>query len=137
MIEDPASTGLTAALFAAVLGLFEVVKRLMPARKNGGGRVLVECPNRIHTLNSTVERLEKGISHVEDQLRPIDGIEQWKRNQMQDVLLKQILDRSTESVTLQQKSLLVLEKIALRPPRREDKTDGKRKPKFVDESSPG
>ena len=123
MIEDPASTGLTALLFALVLGLFEVVKRLLPGAKNGpqrhSGTTIVECPNKIHTLNATLEKLEKRSG-------PIDGVEQWKRSQMQDVLLQKIIDQGSESVTLQQKSLLVLEKIARRPPRKEDETNAKR-----------
>ena len=31
MIEDPAATGVTALLFAVVLGLFEFLKRIWPA----------------------------------------------------------------------------------------------------------
>ena len=167
MIEDPASTGLTALLFGLVLGLFELVKRLLPGSKNGPGKIVVECPNKIHSLNGTLERqaksletleaqhrpydgqavnealnrlegIEEGMVRLEKRTGPIDGVEQWKRSQMQDVLLQKIIDKSSESVTLQQKTLLVLEKIALRPPRQEDKPDANRKRRnFVDEPSPG
>lgn len=173
MIEDPAATGVTALLFAVVLGLFEFLKRIWPASKNGQGKIIVECPNKIHSLNGNIERLAKGYESLEEQHRPydgraivaaltrlegieesmvrlekrtgpIDGVEQWKRSQMQDVLLQEIIDRASESVdlasesvTLQQKTLLVLEEIAQRPPRREDKPDAKRKLRFPDEPSPG
>lgn len=155
---DPAAAGINALLLALVLGIFELVKMLLPTRK-------LECPNKIHTLNATIESLEencaalekshrsysggevnegldrlenieRAVKSLEAKLGPVDGIEQWKRNQMQDVLLQKIIDASSESVALQRKTLLVLEKIAVWPQRQEDKANGKRNPKRPDESSP-
>jgi len=163
---DAASTGAVALVVGLVMGLFKFLDRIWPGQRNGPPKVIVDCPNKIHTLNSTLERQTKSLENLEEQHRPydghavqealgsledieasmkriekrtgpIDGVEQWKRSQMQDALLQKLIDTGAETLLVQQKSLLVLEKIAARPPRKEDKPDGKRKSRFVDEPSPG
>jgi hypothetical protein len=137
---DPGTAGAAALMFGVVLGLFEFLKRIWPGQKLSSEKIVVDCPNKIHSLNQTIERLEAEVALIEKRSGPIDGVEQWKRSQMQDALLQQIIDKTSESVTLQQKSLRVLEKIASRPPAGEKKGDddakGKRS-RFIDEPSPG
>ena len=131
MIEDPGTAGMMAVLFGVILGLFEFLKRIWPGKG-------LECPNKIHTLNATIQSLETTVATIEKRGGPIDGVEQWKRSQMQDALLQKIIDQSSQSITLQQQTLLVLERIASRPPKREDKPDAKgKRDRFVDEPSPG
>lgn len=130
---DPATTGATAIIFAIVLALFEFLKRIWPG---GDPKVVVDCPNKIHTLNQTLERMEHGIMLLEEAHKPIDGIEQWKRAQMQDALLQQLIDGIKESVVLQEKSLAMLSKIANRKTRRGEE-EGVQPTRFIDEPSPG
>ncbi len=136
MIADPATAGFTALLFALVLGLFEVVVRLIPRAKNSTDKVVVEWPNELHTLNAAIEGITDACARLEDAHKPIDGIAQWRRMEMQEDLLREIVDRTAESVTLQERCLVVLERIASWPPRREEEPDAKRNPGPPDDPSP-
>lgn len=110
---DPVSAGVLAVVVAIVLGLFEFLRRIWPAAESVGYRpVTIECPNKIHDLDKTLDGIKKGIGALELAHRPVDGIERWKRDQMQDTLLQTVIDRLNESVTLQTKSLHHLERIA-------------------------
>ena len=110
--------GIIAFIVAIVLGLFKFLDRIWP---NKQGAMIVECPNKIEGLSSTMTNINRTLEKIEDdtsstrsysehlvsQHAPEGGVEQWK-------IPKQMVPLLETSVKQGENIIRLLEMIAER-----------------------
>lgn len=101
-----ADTGIMALIFGGIMGLFEFLKAIWPSKN--GKNFIVDCPNKIHTIDGTLAKMTDLLVKLEEQHRPVDGIELWKRRQLEAGLLESIDSKMDQFIAGQERQYKVL-----------------------------